>query len=92
MKITFQKKIVRKIIKKIDQGIKKHPKKIWKDDLASDFRIFGSENLDNEIRKFYESNFIKRICENYCNYKVQNLMTMANRVIFKIKNAGSGGG
>tara|TARA_B100000767_G_scaffold275759_1_gene315170 strand:- start:13570 stop:14364 length:795 start_codon:yes stop_codon:yes gene_type:complete len=81
-----------KIISKIDFCIENYKEKIWNDKEFSDQRIFGAEIILEEINKFYENKQIKLIGEKYTGYKMKNLMAMANRVIYKKNNEGSGGG
>jgi len=81
-----------KIKKIIDDTMEKFPEKLWKDDLESDQRIQGAEILDKDILDFFNNQFIKRIGEKYCGYKIKTLMTMAGRIQYKKGNVGSGGG
>ena len=52
---------------------------------------YFNKNKDR-IYKFYQNKQIQLIGEKYTGYKIKNLMTMANRVIYKKNNEGSGGG
>ena len=81
-----------KIVSKIDFCLENYNEKIWNDKEVSDQRIFGSEIISEEINKFYHDKQIQLIGEKYTNYKMRNLMTMANRVKYKKNNQGSGRG
>ena len=82
----------RDIINQIDNTIKHQSKKIWRDKNNSDNRIFFAEKLNNNILNYYKNNFIQKIGESYCGFKLKNVMTMANKVVFSKKNEGSGAG
>lgn len=78
--------------KKIDKFIKENKQFIIKDRVNSDNRIHGAEYVSDEFKKYYSSEFLKSIGEEYCKSKLYNLMTMANRISYKKKNNGSGNG
>ena len=83
----------KKIIKEMDLFIKKYPNKTYLNKLAYDRRIFGAQNINSKgIKKFYYSSFIKTIGSQFYFTSLKNLMTMANRTVFKKKNLGSGDG
>tara|TARA_S200000501_G_C20752942_1_gene712529 strand:+ start:183 stop:980 length:798 start_codon:yes stop_codon:yes gene_type:complete len=82
----------KKIINEIDETIKIHSSKIWRDKKNSDNRIFGAEKISKNILSYFKNDFIKKIGENYCGFKLKNVMTMANKVIFSLENSGSGDG
>lgn len=82
-----------KIIKEIDSFIKKYPNQTYLNKLGYDRRIFGAQNINSKgIKKFYSSRFIKIIGSHFYFTSLKNLMTMANRTVFKKKNLGSGDG
>ena len=76
----------------ISQFINSNSSLVSVDDVESDFRIFGSEHINKKINDHFNNNFIRNICQRYLGCEIDCLMTMANRVIFKENNAGSGGG
>ena len=80
------------IIKSIDKAIIKYPNLIWRDKLNSDNRILGAEILNDDILKFFNNKMIYRVGETYCKLQLKNTMTMANKVVFKNNNLGSGDG
>ncbi|MBC8303066.1 MAG: phytanoyl-CoA dioxygenase family protein [Pelagibacterales bacterium] len=83
-----------KLIEAIDKFIKDNPNYIWKDDINSDNRIFGAENISIDIKKTLK-NFIsysQEIGEHYLKQKIGLFMVMANRTVFRNKNIGSGAG
>ena len=80
------------IINLIDEAILNYPNLIWKDEVKSDNRIFGAEILHNDILNFFTNEIIHSIGEVYCKLQLKNTMTMANKVVFKNKNPGSGVG
>ena len=80
------------IINEIEQTISKYPDKIWRDKKNSDNRILGAEKNSSRIFEYYDNNFIKKIGEAYCGFKLKNVMTMANKVKYFHDNEGSGGG
>ena len=77
---------------KIIRFIKKNPKHTIVDNEKSDSRIHGAEFICSKIRDYFSSNYLKSIGEEYSNNKLKNLMTMANKTIFRKKNKGSGNG
>jgi hypothetical protein len=80
------------IISKINNCIASYKEKIWSDSLSSDQRIFGSEIISEKITKFFNDQNLLNVGESYTNYKIKNLMTMANKVSYIKNNEGSGGG
>ena len=82
----------KKIINEIDKTIKNYPNKVWRDKKNSDTRIFGAEKISENILSYFKNEFIRKIGENYCGFKLKNVMTMANKVIFSSENTGSGDG
>ena len=80
------------IIKRINKFIKNYPKLIWTDKVKSDSRIFGAEHIDPKIKSFSKNKFIKDIGSLLLKKKLSSLMIMANKVVHKNKNLGSGQG
>jgi hypothetical protein len=81
-----------KIINSIDHFIKNNPDHIYHDDKFSDIRLFGAQNISDKINNFFCSELPLSVGQNYYSGKLKNLMTMANKVVFKNDNLGSGGG
>ena len=81
-----------KIRNKLDFFLESNSQLINSDPLTSDLRVYGSEYLDEDIKKFNENIFIRKIGHEYLKCEIDCLMTMANRVKFKERNEGSGGG
>jgi len=92
VKNFITKKECEKILSQIDHFITKKSSFVYVDKEMSDFRIFGAEKIDKSIFNFYSNKNIISVAENYLSSKIENLMTMANKVIFKNNNLGSGGG
>ena len=69
-----------KVISKIDFCLDNYKEKIWSDENLSDQRIYGSEIISSNIMNFFKDIKLFKIAEKYTNYKIKNLMTMANRV------------
>ena len=90
----FDSNICKEIIKIIDNFILNKPTMYWKDPLQSDLRIHGAENISFKMREFVDKNisFTQHIGERYLNQKIGLYMLMANRIIFKNSNLGSGQG
>ena len=78
------------IIKIFNEGIKKFENVVIVDENKCDFRMFGSENLNLEIKNYHLNEFIKNISEKFLKTKTINLSTMTNKVRFIKKNLGSG--
>ena len=57
--------------------------------LNSGKHVFVEKPLSNQ---YDQANYLKSIGEEYSNNKLKNLMTMANKTIFRKKNKGSGNG
>ena len=81
-----------KIKEKIDNFINSGSKLIYFDEKISDSRIYGSEFIDRDISEYKDNKLIREICSDYLKCEVDCLMTMANRIVFKKDNEGSGGG
>jgi len=62
------------------------------DDLHSDIRIYGFENLSTEGNKFSKNEFFYSLINNFSNKKLAFFSTLANRVEYKKNNIGSGMG
>ena len=92
IKNFISKKECQKIIKKIQNTLVSKKIDYWIDNSKSDQRIFGAENILREIESFSNNNFINEIGSAYIKKKLNSYMVMANKVVFKKNNKGSGGG
>lgn len=79
------------IISWIDEVTKRN-EKIWRDKVDSDNRIFFSNTANKNIQSFYLNEFITQTLSSYEKTNRFNGFTLANKVLFKENNAGSGGG
>lgn len=66
--------------------------KIWKDAVESDHRIFFANTAFKKINDFYTDEMIINVLSSYEKTPVHSGFTLANKVIYKKDNAGSGGG
>lgn len=83
-----------KIINIIEKFMNDYPNLTWKDQMNSDTRIFGAENISSELTSILK-NFIdlsKKVGERYLKQKIGLYMIMANRTKFTKNNLGSGNG
>ncbi len=80
------------IIEHIDKTITDYPNLIWKDRFNSDKRILGAEIINSHFLNFFENKMVHKIGEIYCGFQLKNTMTMANKVVFRENNLGSGNG
>jgi hypothetical protein len=75
----------------MDKTMTSNPK-IWKDSQESDHRIFFANTASPKINEFYEDEMITSVLSTYEKTSAHVGFTLANKVIFKEHNAGSGGG
>jgi hypothetical protein len=80
------------IIKDMNDFYKKNISLIWTDKTNSEYRIHGAENVSKKIKDFFSDKMLSLIGSSIFNGKMDNLMTMANGIMFKNENVGSGGG
>lgn len=85
--------ICKTLIEKIDLIVsqKNHPR-TWRDPLNSDTRILGFEQDIGELIKYFDIENKINAIEEYTGRKTKSHFLMANRVIPKEGNLGSGGG
>lgn len=76
-------------IKKIDDLI--NDPKCWKDEAGSDHRLYGIDKVDNDFIKIFDNYFLNEIFSNYIG-EINERYVMANKVIYKDDNLGSGQG
>lgn len=88
----FDKNICEKIINQIDTFKENNKNLIWQDENDCEFRIFGSEKIDEEIKNFFSNKKLINVGSKCLGRRVLNLMTMANMIKGEKKNLGSGGG
>jgi hypothetical protein len=81
-----------KIISYIDNFIKNNPNLVWKDNQDSDNRIHGFEKINFYLNNLCNNKFLLDLSCDYLRNTMSLFMTMANRLIFKSNNVGSGGG
>lgn len=66
--------------------------KIWRDEIGSDQRIFGINNLSKSFAHLYLNQKLLQEHENYLGARVRAGFAMCNKTIFKLGNKGSGSG
>lgn len=75
----------------IDEVVETNPK-IWRDSTGSDNRVFFANLGSEAIDKFYRNSFVIDILSRYEKTGLYSGFTLANKVVYKDNNAGSGGG
>ncbi|MAY90779.1 MAG: hypothetical protein CMN00_06340 [Rickettsiales bacterium] len=80
------------IIKEMNRFYRINKKKVWESDDKSEYRMFGAEKFSKKIEKFFSDKFIVNLGSIYFGKRLNNLMTMANKVEPNMKKIGSGGG
>lgn len=88
----FNQKDCSKIKKEMKLKFSTLKKKIKLDKEKSDHRLWLSEKYIKSVGKFHRDKFIKKISEAFMQTKMSILLTLANKVIYKKNNLGSGGG
>jgi hypothetical protein len=78
--------------KEINNFYKRYPKLVWSDFFKAEIRIFGAQKISNYFQKYFGNSLITSLGEQVFNGKLSNLMVMANRIIAKKNNQGSGSG
>jgi hypothetical protein len=79
-------------IKAVLDEVIENNKKIWVDGVGSDHRIFFSNLASPMIEGYFNNNFIIEILSAYEKTKDYSGFTLANKLLFKENNPGSGGG
>ena len=82
----------KELINIINDFIQNRRELIWVDEEGSDERILGAENISEKLCSLNLNDFTKKIGSFFLQQKLELLMMMANKVNFKSKNKGSGGG
>ena len=80
------------LTKIIDEKLSDTSMNIKEDEAKSDQRIFFSEKLSEKINKYFKNDLIKKIGQFYSKIHIETGFTLANKVTYKPKNLGSGGG
>lgn len=80
------------LVEEIDNILKKEGDNLWKDKEQADFRVFGAERTGGELRNYARDEEINLLSRAYLNTKTTMLTSMANRIVAKQGNKGSGGG
>lgn len=75
----------------MEETIATNPK-IWKDSMGSDHRIFFADTATPKVKAFYEDEMITSVLSTYEKTRSHVGFTLANKVVYKENNAGSGGG
>jgi len=85
------KELCEKCIKDIDDMLENHKEFVQK---YSDLRVFGSEELSENIKKFANHDFLNKFTNHYNGSETLNGFTLANRIEYNdlSKKLGSGGG
>lgn len=79
--------------KKFGRGVEQEGKyKLWMDRHFSDHRIIGAEKINPLIQDFFSDEKSLNIGRHHLGTILLNQFTMANKVVFKDANLGSGGG
>lgn len=65
---------------------------IWRDSVASDSRIFFANLASQQVSAFFQNLFIREILSVYEGKEDCQGFTLANKLVFKEANKGSGGG
>ncbi|MBL7835050.1 MAG: phytanoyl-CoA dioxygenase family protein [Cyclobacteriaceae bacterium] len=66
--------------------------KIWKDSVESDHRIFFANTASPQVNAFYTHEMITNVLSTYEKTTEHAGFTLANKVVYKANNPGSGGG
>src|SRR5690606_36073456 len=74
------------------EGVIRTNNRIWIDSVCSDHRIFFSNLASPMIEGFFRNHFIIEVLSAYEKTKSYNGLTLANKVVYKPNNAGSGAG
>ena len=80
------------IIHEMNKYYRRKKKDIWESEDKSEYRMFGAEKIGKKINNFFFDKFVINIGSKYFGRKLNNLMTMANRIVSSKNNLGSGGG
>ena len=90
----YNKDMCNKFIVQIDKFINNNSALISRDKANSDNRIFGAEYISPLFKRSLKKmmNFTNRVGRIYLQQDISLFMMMANRVIYKKNNNGSGGG
>lgn len=76
----------------IDSAIKKKAVNLWSDELGSDVRIYGAEDIFPEIEMLLPIDEMRKKGENYLSQKLPYHFVLAAKLQHRVGNLGSGGG
>lgn len=82
----------RTIREEIDRIFEVYPEKLWTGRAGADTRLFGADRVSEQIRPFFQDEFINRIILSYEKCDSLQGCTMAGRLRYAPGNAGSGEG
>jgi hypothetical protein len=88
----YDRNLCNKIISDIDDQILSYKDQVWVDKYESDHRVMGSDRVSNQIKDFFDNEFLVRISKAYLRSKTLNGFTLAAKLTAKKDNLGSGGG
>jgi hypothetical protein len=88
----FDRGTCRQIVQDIDDLIVRYRDKIWVDQFEADHRIFGADRLSPRIAPFWANPFVDAVVSAYQGSQARVGFTMANRIVAKEGNLGSGQG
>ena len=92
LKEFFSRQWCEDAIAEVDRLIVKYSDQIWKDDTASDHRIFGANKGSSLIDDYYKNVQILSLLQTYEGTTVQDGFTLGARLTAVAGNKGSGGG
>lgn len=78
--------------KKIDHIIESGGANVWRDPEGADSRVYFIDELDLDFRKFYETDYFRKVLREYTGIKDPKGMLLAGRIDAVEGNIGSGGG
>lgn len=81
-----------KYIKVIDDLIQNDKTNVWCDELGSDQRIYFVNQINNQMKGFYNNTEIREYLKNYLGITQPEGMLLASKISFKEGNKGSGNG
>ena len=79
-----------KYIKVIDDLIQNDKTNVWCDELGSDQRIYFVNQINNQMKGFYNNTEIREYLKNYLGITQPEGMLLASKISFKEGNKGSG--
>lgn len=77
------------LIKKFEENLSN--KKVWKDDVNSDTRIYGIENIEKEFDTIFHREELNSIFRSFISSSMKSII-LCNHIVPRKDNKGSGGG